>query len=266
MLNKHLLADDPAKLGAFVFSRDPTMTEVYAASGFDFVIVDMEHGLNDVATAVAHVTAARGAGVTALIRMGGANLLDVPRLLDAGCEGIMFPHFGLPGSGAAEALRSLRFHPEGNRPTCTGVPAAAFGLGNFAEASAKANRSIISVGLIEDRESVENIEAILDGPGTDWLMPGPGDLATAYGVHGQLRHPTVEAAIDTVFRAAMTRRRVVGMYVNDPAEVAAWYAKGARFFVLSIDFKWLAKSLLAAAAECRQGCVPAQLVGQHAMA
>ena len=146
-------------LGSFVFSRDPTMSEVYAASGFDFVIVDMEHGLNDVGTAIAHVRASRAAGIQSFIRVGGANLLDIPRLLDAGCEGIVIPHFGLPGSAVDDAIRSMKYHPDGTRPTCTGVSAAAFGLGDFAAFAERANAGILSIGLVEDRESVADIDA-----------------------------------------------------------------------------------------------------------
>ncbi len=238
-------------LGSFVFSRDPTMSEVYAAAGFDFVIIDMEHGLNDVGTAIAHVRASRAAGLQSFIRVGGANLLDIPRLLDAGCEGIVIPHFGLPGSTVDDAIRSMKYYPEGTRPTCTGVSAAAFGLGNFAACAERANSSILSIGLVEDRESVAVIDAVLDRRQVDWIMPGPGDLATALGVHGQLRHPKVEAAVDRIFTAAKARKQTIGMYINDPSELSAWHAKGARFFVLSIDLKWLACSLGQASAACR---------------
>jgi 2-keto-3-deoxy-L-rhamnonate aldolase RhmA len=238
-------------LGSFVFSRDPTMCEVYAACGFDFVIVDMEHGLNDVGTAIGHVRASRAAGMQSLVRVGAANLGDVARLLDAGCEGVVIPHFGMGLAAVDEAVHSLRYHPAGSRPTCTGVAAADFGLGIFAQKAERSNAQVVSVGLIEDRQAVERIDAVLDSAAVDWVMPGPGDLATSLGVHGQLRHPTVEAAVDRIFEAATTRGKPVGMYINDPSELAAWHAKGAGFFVLSIDYKWLAKSLDGAAKACR---------------
>lgn len=238
-------------LGGFVFSRDATVSEVYAAAGFDFVVVDMEHGLNDIGTAISHVRAGRAVGIQSFIRVGGANLLDIPRLLDAGCEGVMIPHFGLGSAPVDEAIRSMKYHPAGSRPTCTGVSAAEFGLGDFAAGAERANVGVLSIGLVEDRESVANIDSVLDARQVDWVMPGPGDLATALGVHGQLRHPKVEAAVDQIFAAAQKRRQPVGMYINDPSELAAWHAKGASFFVLSIDLKWLARSLQQASAACR---------------
>lgn len=238
-------------LGSFVFSTDPSIPEVFASAGFDFVIIDTEHGLNDVQSTVAHLRSARGAGIDAVVRIGPANLADVPRLLDAGCEGIMIPHFGVPGSGATEALRSTRYAPAGTRPTCTGVSAAGFGVADFAAYVQRANRDVLTIGLVEDRECVDDIGTILKRKEVEWLMPGPGDLATSFGVHGQLRHPQVEGAVDRIFSAARDFSVPIGMYINNPNEIAPWRAKGARFFVLSIDLKLLGLSLKAAADACR---------------
>lgn len=238
-------------LGSFVFSTDPSLTEVYAAAGFDFVIVDMEHGLNDITSASVHLRAARGAGIHALVRVGSADLANVPRLLDAGCEGVMIPHFGLPGSGAAEALQATRYPPLGSRPTCTGVSAAGYGVSNFATYVERSNRDVLTVGLVEDSQCVDKIDAVLKRGEIEWLMPGPADLATSLGLHGQLRHPDVESAIDRIFSSAREYKIPAGMYINDPRELAPWRAKGAQFFVLSIDLKWLGLSLKAAAEACR---------------
>lgn len=238
-------------LGSFVFSTDSSITEVYASAGFDFVIVDMEHGLNDLQSAVSHLRAARASGIAALVRVGPASLGDVPRLLDAGCEGIMIPHFGLAGSGATEALQATRYFPVGSRPTCTGVSAAGFGIANFAEYVERANDEIVTIGLVEDHECVNEIDQILARKQVNWVMPGPGDLATSLQVPGELRHPKVEAAVGRVFSEAQRSKTPVGMYINHPSEIERWRAKGARFFVLSIDLKWLGLSLKAAADVCR---------------
>ena len=238
-------------LGSFVFSTDASITEVYASAGFDFVIVDMEHGLNDLRSTMSHLRAARASGMSALVRVGPATLGDVPRLLDAGCEGIMIPHLGLPGSGALEALQATRYAPLGSRPTCTGVSAADFGIGDFAAYVKRANNDIVTIGLVEDRECVDNIDEILSQKPVDWVMPGPGDLATSLQVPGQLRHPKVEAAVGQVFSAAERSNIPIGMYVNHPDEIERWRAKGAKFLVLSIDLKLLGLSLKAAAIACR---------------
>ena len=81
-------------LGGFVFSTDPNITEIYAAAGFDFVIIDLEHTMGDLQIVAAHLRAARAAGIQASVRIGRSQLHDVPRLLDAGCKSLMLPHLG----------------------------------------------------------------------------------------------------------------------------------------------------------------------------
>jgi 2-keto-3-deoxy-L-rhamnonate aldolase RhmA len=247
---KERLQQEDLLLGAFVFSTDPAMPEVYAAAGFDFLIVDMEHSPIDLAAAVGHIRSSRGAGINTIIRVGVADLPNVPRLLDAGCEGIVMPHLGLD-ENASVALRSMKYHPAGDRPTCTGVPAASYGLEEFGRVVARSNDEILSIGMVEDRECVTRIDEILARKEVDWLMPGPADLSTSLGVHGQVRSPQVLQAVDTIFAAAARHNIPVGMYINDPSELPEWTKKGARFIVLSIDLKWLGRTLKTAAEKCR---------------
>jgi len=238
-------------LGGFVFSTDPNITEIYAGTGFDFVIIDMEHTLHDMQVVAQHLRAARAAGIQAMVRIGRSQLHDAPRLLDGGCGSVMLPHLGLPQYGAEEALRALRYAPDGARPTCTGVPAAGFGLHPFADYVTRSNRQVTAFGLIEDRECVENIDAVLDGGGVDCVMPGPGDLSVSYGVHGQFRHPLVTSAIDSVLAAARRRGIPAGQYISEPSEVSAGRAAGFSVFVLSIDYKLLGAALRSAVGQMR---------------
>lgn len=239
-------------LGGFVFSTDPNITEIYAASGFDFVIIDLEHTLGDLQTVATHLRAARASGIEAVVRIGRSQLPDVPRLLDGGCKGLVLPHLGLPHYGAEEALRVTRYAPAGERPTCTGVPAAGFGLSPFADYVERANQEIATIGLVEDRICVETIDTVLGGGLVDCVMPGPGDLSVSYGVHGQFTHPHVQQAIRIVLDAARRARIAAGLYVSDPSEVAAGVNQGFSVFVLSIDYKLLGAALRSAATRMRE--------------
>lgn len=239
-------------LGGFVFSTDPNITEIYAAAGFDFVIVDLEHTMNDLQIVASHLRAARAAGIQAVVRIGRSQLHDVPRLLDAGCKCLMLPHLGLPQYGAEEALRVMRYAPRGERPTCTGVPAAGFGISSFADYVQRSNNEVSAIGLVEDKVCVDNIDQILDAGLVDCVMPGPGDLSVSYGVHGQFTHPLVQQAIKTVIDAAKRRQIAAGLYIADPSEVARGLAMGFSVFVLSIDYKLLGATLRSATARMRE--------------
>jgi 2-keto-3-deoxy-L-rhamnonate aldolase RhmA len=238
-------------LGGFVFSGDPNIPEIYAECGFDFVIIDTEHALNDLRSVHAHLRACAAAGIHAIVRLGVANFPDAPRLLDAGAEGIMIPHLG-HGTGTKELLASMKYWPEGSRPTCTGVQMAGYGLRNFGECAERSNRDVLSIGLVEDQECVDSIDRVLDETRVDWIMPGPADLASSLGLHGKLTHPTVRAAVETIIAEAHRKNIAIGIYVNEPVEIADWLDKGISFFVYSIDYKVLGKSLRTAASACRE--------------
>lgn len=239
-------------LGGFVFSTDPNITAIYAAAGFDFVIVDLEHTMGDTQIVAAHLRAAQAAGIEALVRIGRSQLSDVPRILDAGCRGLMLPHLGLPTYGANEALRAMRYAPEGDRPTCTGVPAAGFGLAPFADYVQCSNAEAVAIGLVEDKACVEDIDTVLSGGLVDCVMPGPGDLSVSYGVHGQFGHPLVKNAIETVLSAAQRKGVAAGLYIADPSEIADGLARGFSVFVLSIDYKLLGATLKSAVARMNE--------------
>jgi len=239
-------------LGGFVFSTDPNICEVYAEAGFDFVVIDTEHGLNDVRTVHAHLRSCAATSISAVIRLGVANFPDVPRLLDGGAEAFMFPHLGLPGYGADAAISAMKYPPLGSRPTCTGVQSAGYGIIDFKNTTERANRDALAIGLVEDRECVETIDSVFDATGVDWIMPGPGDLASSYNVHGQLQAPVVENAVETVFTAARKRNVTTGMYINDPSEVVRWKGQDVRFFIYSLDYKVMGKALQGAIGNCRR--------------
>jgi 2-keto-3-deoxy-L-rhamnonate aldolase RhmA len=238
-------------LGGFVFSGDSNISEIYAECGFDFVIIDTEHALNDLRSVHAHLRACAAAGIHAIVRLGVANFPDAPRLLDAGAEGFMIPHLG-HGVGTKELLQSMKYWPEGSRPTCTGVQMAGYGLRKFAECVERSNRDVVAIGLVEDRECVDSIDRVLDETRVDWIMPGPADLASSLGLHGKLTHPNVRAATETVIAEAQRKDIAVGIYVNDPAEIADWVDKGISFFVYSIDYKVFANALRSVATACRE--------------
>ena len=106
--------------------------------------------------------------------------------------------------------------------------------------------------MVEDRSCVERIEQVLQESQVDWIMPGPADLASSYGLHGQLTHPTIQEAVSRIIVAAQARQIKVGVYVNELSEIDAWKSRQIDFFVHAIDYKILGKALRAAALDFRQ--------------
>jgi 2-keto-3-deoxy-L-rhamnonate aldolase RhmA len=214
-----------------------------AGAGFDVVLVDTEHAALAVADVLAHIRAAHAAGISAWVRVGRYDSADVGRLLDAGAQGIVFPHYGLRPE-AREVISTLRYAPRGDRPTCTGTRGTAYGNSDFAAYARRADADLLAVGLIEDAEVVEKVDQALRDAPLQAVMPGgAGDLASSLGVHGQGRHPRVLSAIRRVVTAARTRPELaVGVYVSDVDSLDEMVALGADFYMFSIDYKILARA------------------------
>jgi len=237
------LARREAALGVLVFSPDPAVTEMAGGAGFDLVLIDTEHAALGLPDIVAHVRAAQCAGVSCWVRVGRYDTAEIGRILDAGAQGIMFPHYGLHPEATA-ALAAMRYAPTGARPTCTGMRGSAYGIADFAAYATRANQETMAVGLVEDREVVDQIDPVLDQCPLQAVMPGgAGDLASSLGVHGQARHPLVLSAIRRVVAAAKARPQLaVGVYISDVESMADMLALSADFYVFSIDYKILARA------------------------
>ncbi|MDP3137432.1 MAG: aldolase/citrate lyase family protein [Burkholderiaceae bacterium] len=231
-------------LGSFVFSPDPSHTEILAASGFDLTVVDLEHAPLTISDVVNHVRAADAAGISCWVRVGDPQPNEISRLLDCGVQGVILPHFGLDPEATRAALRAFRYAPQGNRGTCTGVRSVSHGLSHFPDYVQDSNRKTMAIGLIEDADVVDNIEAVLTDSGVDAVVPGgPGDLATSMGLHGQGSHPRVVAAARRVVEAAKAVPGLkVGMYVVDADAAAMWADLGVDFLLCSIDNRILARA------------------------
>ena len=249
-IRKRWQAGQPA-LGTFIFSTDPANVEIAGRAGLDFAVIDLEHAPLGITEATQHIRAATGAGVGALVRIAEYDHGLIGKLLDAGAHGIMLAHFGKDAAAARAFGGAFRYAPDGDRPSCTGVRAASYGLGDYAEYVAHAHADLIAIGLVEDAEVVPGLDALLKEVRVDALMPGPGDLSTSLGLYGQPTHPKVREAISAVIAAARRAKVRVGMYLNTPAEIKDWVTLDLDFYVYLFDTKLLAQVYASAVKEIR---------------
>lgn len=229
-------------LGTFVFSTDAAHSEIVGLAGYDFAVIDTEHASLGAAHVVEHVRAAKLAGVAPIVRVRGNRPEDVGRLLDTGAEGIMFPHVGLDDAATQHAFAAVRYAPHGERPTCTGVRASDYGLADFRTRSATLNDAMLTIGLVEDAEAVERIDSALAATPFDVVIPGMGDLASSFGVPGELTHELVVDATERIIRATLDAGLRAGVYVRDAAEAERWTDAGVTVFLASIDYRVLARA------------------------
>ena len=130
---------------------------------------------------------------------------------------------------ARRAVAAAKYFPEGQRGL-GGTRAASYGLaGPLAEYVIAANRETMVLALLEDKESVTNLDDILAVPGIDVYFIGPADLAQSMGSPGRADHPDVQAAIDTIIRRTVAAGKVVGTNAPNGAGAAALRERGVRY-------------------------------------
>ncbi len=227
-------------LGLIVKMPAAATVELAGHSGFDFVMVDMEHGPCGMTELEHHVRAADSAGIRVLVRVSDEQSPDILRALDAGAHGIVVPHV-TSAEGAARAAALTRYPPDGRRSLALSTRAARHGTRAAEEHLEAASREIALIVQIEDAEALACVPEILDADGVTGVFIGPADLSASLGWPGQLDHPDVVAAIDRVADAVLARHDLaLCTLAADEGEARAWSERGASMVMLN------APSLMAA--------------------
>ncbi|HEY1342298.1 MAG TPA: aldolase/citrate lyase family protein [Bryobacteraceae bacterium] len=214
--------------------RSPEVARTFAAAGFDYVFIDMEHGTFDLETVQDMVTASLSAGITPIVRVGELAYSLVARLLDAGAQGVILPRVEDPKI-LQEALSWFRFPPEGKRgygvnPTMIGYEAR-----TFPEIIEHQNRNIVSVVQFETRTAMERADELLSIKGLDIAMVGPADLSISLGVPGQFDHPLLVATVERLIEQCRKHGVVPGIQTRSVAMARAWAERGMRFVGAAAD-------------------------------
>lgn len=212
------------------------VTQALAAAGSDAVIVDLEHGAIDYATAHAMIAATAGTACAPLVRVAQNDTALVKRALDLGAEGIVFPLIR-SAADARAAVASLRYPPQGDRGFGPFIAQSRWGT-TLARYRETVEPGLVCCLLIETAEAVEAIEAICAVPGVDLIVPALFDLSTALGVSGQFEHPDLVAATARIERAAgAAGLPLSGVALSHP-QAQALLARGYRVIV-GFDVLWL---------------------------
>ncbi len=217
-------------LGSFVKLPTGHSTEVLGSVGFDFVVIDEEHGPFDrVATDMA-LMAARAGRTAGLVRVP-----DTGRLLgalDDGAIGVLVPHVSSP-EFAREVVALCRYRG-GRRGFSNTTRAGDYGgRGMWAHVDAQ-DAEVAVIAMIEDPEALDHLDAIFATPGLDGAFIGRGDLTVALGAKG-LDAPETQKAAEAILAAARRADKPVCMMVASAAEATEWRALGASAFIVSSD-------------------------------
>ncbi len=180
---------------------DPTMIEVAAYAGFDYIIIDMEHSTFSLQLVQEMVRAGDATGITTMVRVPENNSKTILRVLETGVQGIMIPRTK-DREDVEKLIDAVYYRPYGNRGIFTGSRAADYSTVPFKEHIRISNEDILVGTMIEDSASAQMVEDILTVEGLDFAFIGPADLSRSLDVLGELDHPKVAETIDGIFSKA----------------------------------------------------------------
>ncbi|MEK7815062.1 MAG: aldolase/citrate lyase family protein, partial [Chloroflexota bacterium] len=208
------------------------LVELFGAIGYDFVMIDCEHGPMDLDQVEHMVRAAEVFGITPITRIPDHEEATILRFLDRGVQGIIVPHVNTREEADAVA-RAARYYPEGHRGV-GGGRAHDYGVKvSRSESTRWINSQTLVIPMIEETEAVENLDGILQVPGVDVLHVASGDLGQSMGNPGPVEVRRLMRQVVPKIRAG---GKLVGVGGNSPADaagIAEFIKLGANFVTIS---------------------------------
>lgn len=231
-LTKAKLAEGKVVFGAIVNRYAPDLVELFGAIGYDFVMIDCEHGAMHLDQVENMVRAAEVFDITPITRVPNHEESVILGYLDRGIQGIIVPHVNTREIAEAVA-RAARYYPEGRRGV-GGGRAHDYGVGvSRSESTAWINSQLLVIPMVEETEAVDNLDAILTVTGVDILHVASGDLGQSMGNPGAEKVREMMRQIIPRIRAGGKLVGVGGNSPSDAAGVAEFIKLGANFVTIS---------------------------------
>lgn len=215
---------------------DPGLAEVLGYMGWDYLLFDGEHSPLSVRECEHLARICELTGVTSIVRVPSNMPWMIGQVLDTGIQGVQIPMIN-SGAEAQVAARAAKYHPVGMRGLAT-TRAAHYGQVlpfSIAEHIARANGESLVIAQVETPAAVEQLPSILQTPEIDVIFIGPNDLSLSLGVPGDLQHPSVQQAFDTIISAITQTDKALGILVPSVEAALQWQARGARYIMIVME-------------------------------
>lgn len=232
---KERLRNGEQVLGTMVTTfASPDIAKILQVCGFDFLIVDCEHGSFTTREVANIIAVARGIGMPALVRIPEMRREHALKFMEMGASGLL-----LPNTESAEQAKMLvdctKYAPLGHRGVSLSRPHTDFKKVSGAEYMPTANDETILMCQIESRKGVENVEEIIAVDGIDVAFIGPNDMTQDYGILGQFTHPDIVAAFEKIIAAAKANGKWAGAHFGGAAPLKPWLKKGMQINMWNSD-------------------------------
>lgn len=228
-------------VGLFITSTDPALTEVAAIAGYDFVVIDTEHGPLDPMDAIHHIRAAEAKGIAAICRTTNTHNTNILRLLDIGSHGVQVPQVNSLET-AKEVVQASKYYPKGNRGMA--LPRGSdYGLGNLMNSFKTANEETLVVVHCETTSALDKVDEIAALDEIDVIFLGPFDMSQSMGIPGQTDHPLIKDAVRRVLKACQKNDKAAGIFAADGAAAREYMKQGFQYVTINVDLSLLGQKL-----------------------
>lgn len=230
---KDYLNEKDTVYGVFAKTSDPFYIKVLGKSGFDFVVLDNEHGPNSERDTYPLIMSSFLTGMYPIVRVGKLTDIAIQRVLDLGVAGIQIPQ--IQSREDAENVRKYtKFYPKGKRGVCRFVPAADGGLMDGDE-YASAQNEVAVIIHIEGIEGIQHFDEISQVEDIDVIFIGPYDMSQSLGIPGQVNNPILTKEIEKLVEKCRQKNKHVGIYADNVETARRYKDLGVKYIAVSVD-------------------------------
>jgi 2-keto-3-deoxy-L-rhamnonate aldolase RhmA len=225
--------------GCWLNTGSSLTAEIVGLSGFDWVLIDLEHGAGSEKDVLYQLQALEHTPTAAIVRVESSESQRIHRVLDMGAEGIMCPKIANP-AGALKVVQGLHYPPDGGRGVAKMVRATGFGQ-NFAQYYQDAKDNVLGVAQIETVEVLNHLDEVAAIEGIDVLFIGPADLSMELGIFGQFDHPRFKEALKETVNAARKAGKATGILFFNTDDYQTYHDLGIRMIACGSDATFVAE-------------------------
>ena len=231
---KQKLAAGETVIGPFMNCSHATFIEIVGMAGFDFAIVDMEHGPLSTETAEDLCRAGQLAGLDPIVRVRKNDAPQIQRALDIGSGGVQVPQIETRADAEA-VVRAAKYAPLGMRGISLFTRAGDYTVWGTEGLTDGLNAEQAVIIHIEGQRGLENLEDIVTVPHIDVIFLGPYDLSQSYGIPGQVNDPRVVKGMEEAVEKIRAAGKAVGTFAADAPTAQRWIDVGVQYLSVGVD-------------------------------
>ena len=247
---KRAIGNGERQVGLWSGLASPIAAEIIAGAGYDWIVIDGEHGPNDISTLLPQLQAMRGGTAEPVFRVPWNDMVIIKRAMDVGARTLLIP-FVQNVEEALRAVAATRYPPLGLRGVS--VAPRANDYGRVLNYHKNAHHDTCVIVQIETRVALREIEAIAEVEGVDGIFIGPSDLAADFGHLGNPKQADVQAALKDAAARIRAAGKAAGILTGSLDDVEPLFAMGYNFVAVGSDVGLLARTAEQVAARFKKG-------------